>query len=273
MTALIPRPRRLSRTLARSRWAEYRDLLRAARTAGYRIVALEDWARDGIEDDRVLVLRHDVDQHPRSALVMAAIERDLGIQSTWYFRWRTADPGVVGELRASGASVGLHYETLSRLVLELGRVAAADEIAALVPRARTLLREEIEAFAEIHGPIRSICAHGDTRAVGVRNADLLRDQDPAAFGVEIDASEAMRGRRLAHWLTDRAIGYGRWVDGLEPERLLAAGASPLLLVVHPNNWVSGPSLWADRLLAAAAPVDPRGARRGPLRTGVDVPPL
>lgn len=265
---------RLSRTVARSRWGEYRRALEEAVAAGYRVVALEQWALGGTGDGPELVLRHDVDQHPRSALTMAAIERDVGVEATWYFRWRTADRHVVRALRQAGASVGLHYETLSRLALERG-ATEPDEIDALVPQARVMLRREILAFERAHGPIRSICAHGDSRIPAARNGRLLEGEDPASFGVELDANEAMRGRGLAHWLTDRSRAEGSWAGGVDPAQLLAVGASPILCVVHPNNWVSGASLWADRLLAAALPDRSSVGARGwlPPRTGGDAPPV
>ena len=266
---MSPSPGRLARTLSRARWDEYRRLLRAAQAHGYRLHALEDWVRDGSdEDEPALILRHDVDQHPRSALVMAAIETEVGARSTWYFRWRTAHPEVVRRLRAQGFGVGLHYETLSRLALRGGN--GGDSALAT---ARAELRREIAAFQALFGPIRSVCPHGDSRAPGVSNAELMRGCDPSELGVEFDGNEAMRGRGLAYWLTDRSSPHGGWKDGVDPHQLLADGVSPLLCLTHPNNWASGASLWADRLLAAAlpAPAPETGSRL--IRTGRDEPSL
>ena len=262
---------RLSRTLSRARWPEYRHLLEAALSHGYRVIGVEDWVAGADPAGPVLAVRHDVDQHPRSALAMSAVERELGLRTAWYLRWRTADPRVVAALRESGATVGFHYETLSRLALERG-ARTADQVEALVPAARVALREEIDAFARLHGPIRSVCPHGDSRIPLARNARLLKGDDAAGFGVEFDVNEAMRGRGLAHWLTDRSRAEGRWADGLDPCDIFAARRSPLLCVVHPNNWSSGPGLWLDRLLAATLPSDDEGRRPGPLRTGIDAPP-
>lgn len=271
-TKPISRPR-LSRTLAAARWGEYRALLEAALGAGYRVLGVEQWVTAGVEPDGpLLVLRHDVDQHPRSALEMAAVERQLGIRSAWYFRWRTADRGTIAALREDGHAVGLHYETLSRLALERGARTEA-EIAALVPPARDVLREEIATFARLHGPIRSVCPHGDSRVPLARNASLMRGREAAALGLACDVNEAMRGRGLAHWLTDRTQGEGGWAAGPRPAQLLAERLSPILCVVHPNNWSSGPSLWLDRVLAAVLPRAGQGVQsRGPLRTGADAPP-
>jgi hypothetical protein len=268
----MARPR-LSRTFSAARWGEYRRLLETALDSGYRILGVEQWVTAGAESaDPLLVIRHDVDQHPRSALAMARVERELGIQSSWYFRWRTADRRTIATLRAEGCAVGLHYETLSRLALERGARDEA-EVAALEPEARSLLRKEIATFARLHGPIRSVCPHGDSRVPQARNANLVKGRDVAEFGVELDANEAMRGRGLAHWLTDRSRGEGSWVAGPGPAELFSARRSPILCVVHPNNWSSGPSLWLDRVLAALFPTAGDGWSRIPLRTGVDAPPV
>jgi hypothetical protein len=269
------RPRaRLSRTLTPARWREYRALLEGALENDYSVVGVEDWVagRASEPEGPLLVLRHDVDQHPRSALSIARVERRLGLRSAWYFRWRTADPGVIASLREDGCTVGLHYETLSRLALE-ERAGTAEEIAALTPAALDTLREEILAFARLHGPIRSVCPHGDSRIPLARNSSLLKGRDATEFGVEFDVNEAMSGRGLACWLTDRSRAEGGWVGRAEPRELFAARRTPILCVVHPNNWSSGPSLWLDRLLAAALPKSGGGGPRlGPLRTGLDAPP-
>lgn len=260
---------RLSRSFSRARWGEYRRLLEAARSHGYEIVSLEDWVLNGDAGERALILRHDVDQHPRSALPMATIERELGVRSTWYFRWRTAHPAVVGTLRAQGFHVGLHYETATRAILANGGLPDRD-LRARFGEAAPVLRREIAAFEHRYGAIRSVCPHGDSRVPGINNGVLLRDADMSSFGIEFDGNEAMRGRKLGAWLTDRSGAEGGWRDGIDPHALLAAGVSPILCLTHPNNWASGLALWADRLLAALLPAD-RPAR--PIRTGRDVPPL
>jgi hypothetical protein len=269
---------RLSRTFSRSRWSEYERFLGSARDHSYELIPLEQWVRgdsgsNGAESERVMIMRHDVDQHPRSALTMAGIESNLGIRSTWYFRWRTAHPAVVEELRERGFEIGLHYETLTRRALEGKRDEPVSERALAESRAE--LREEIAAFERIFGSIHSVVPHGDSRVPEVRNAELLRGEDCSAYGIEFDGNEAMRGRGIAYWLTDRTTAEGGWKDGADPEELLTAGASPILCLTHPNNWASGAALWLDRALRG---VLPRGGDRTPptagrpIHTGSDQPP-
>ena len=109
-----------------------------------------------------------------------------------------------------------------------------------------MLRAEIRTFDERFGPTRSIAAHGDTRVPQLRNGDLLADQDPRGFGIEFDANYGIRRHDLACWLTDRSAAEGRWKDGIDPLQLMDEGASPILCLTHPNNWVSGARLWVAR---------------------------
>ena len=266
----------LSRTISRGRWNEYRSLLERAKDQGYEIASLETAVFAGRfeADHPVLILRHDVDQHPRSALTMAAIEEEVGVRSTWYFRWRTASLPVIAQLRELGFEVGLHYETLSRHGLKHG-VGPRDDLRALVEESRCLLKQEVATFQELHGSIRSIAPHGDSSAPWLPNWILLSEEDPEAYGVEFDAIQTMRGRRLGFWLTDRTPAVGRWTGEADPQRLLALPVSPILCLTHPNNWVSGPSLWLDSVWRALLPSPRPGSRwerRGPLRTGPDTPP-
>jgi hypothetical protein len=265
---------RLSRTFSRNRWAEYGRFLNSALGEGYTVTPLERWVRGEAPDaERILIMRHDVDQHPRSVLPMAAQEEELGIRSSWYFRWRTAHPAIIGDLQKRGFEIGLHYETLTREALERGLEGPPGE--ELVAEGRERLRAEIAAFSRLFGPIRSAVPHGDSRIPAVRNSELLRDQDLSSYGIEFDGNEAMRGRGLAHWLTDRTAAEGRWRDGVDPVELFDAGDSPILAVTHPNNWASGPGLWMDRILRSAMP-GPRGgiapAAGRPIHTGPDRPP-
>jgi hypothetical protein len=219
-----------------------------------------------------VILRHDVDQDPRAVLPMAAAERERGVRSTWYFRWRTAHPAIVGGLRRDGFHVGLHYETLTRHVLAGGGTAPED-----LETCRARLAAEIAAFAERFGPIRTICPHGDSRVPGVVNARLVRGIDLAALGVRWDGNESLRerGGRLGHWLTDRSAPEGRWKDGADPLAILAAGTTPVLCLTHPNNWSSGASLWADRVLGRALPERRYRWQERPrlAHSGLDEPPL
>lgn len=267
----VRRPHRfLARTFSSARWSEYDRLLAAALELGWTAMALEDWVAAGGPQGRVLILRHDVDQHPATALKMASIEARHGLHATWYFRWRTSAPAAIEAIRELGGGVGLHYETLTRIVLERGLTSGQVD-AELIAEAREQLRGEIAEFARRFGPLQSICAHGDTRVPGVSNQALVRGIPASQIGVGFDANIALSRHRLALWLTDRASTDGRWKDGIAPLAALEESSGPILCLTHPNNWCSGASLWLDRIRASLLSEESaaRGRRKRGLHTGSD----
>jgi len=103
-------------------------------------------------------------------------------------------------------------------------------------------------FAERYGPVCSTCPHGDTRMRGVHNGVLLRGEDLSDYGLRWESNADVGRHPLEVWLTDRSHAEGGWKEGMDPVDLLVDRRSPILAVVHPNNWVSGLGLWADRIL-------------------------
>ncbi len=260
---------RLRRTFSGARFEEYDALLSRAARAGYTVVSLESWLLAAQRPSRALILRHDVDQCPNAVAPFLEIEQSHGVTATWYFRWRTAVPRIVEAVRGAGGDVGLHYETLTRLALSRG-LRAGDVDDPLIAEARALLNIELAAFSQRFGPTRSACPHGDTRAPGVLNRLLLEGQDATAYGLLLDGNAAIKEAAPAVWATDRTSVAGRWKEGADPLSAIDAGAEPILLLTHPNNWCSGRQLWSDRAMRRLLP-RPAYADRGRW-TGSDTPP-
>ena len=99
--------------MSRSEWNldDYRDLLDAARAGGYRFALFDQEPAPGR-----LFLRHDVDLTLHAALVMARLEAELGIATTYLLMteslfYNLASPEgteTIEELRQLGHRVGLH---------------------------------------------------------------------------------------------------------------------------------------------------------------------
>lgn len=238
---------RWRRALLPGRWDELRGLFESFAAAGYRIVGLEDWVGEPAGSrppGRELVVRFDVDQHPRSARRVLRLHRELGLSpGTWYLRWRTAEPRLVDALRAAGHGVGLHFETLTRRALRTGRAPGPGDVEAC----REELLREIALFRERFGPLRSICAHGDTRVPGVRNLDLVDDALLERAEVAFEANLAIPSPLVRGRLTDRPAGRG-WSKGVTPEELIERGTTPIACLLHPNNWAAPLAVRLDMLV-------------------------
>ena len=91
--------------------SHYRDLLRSARTGGYRFAGFDDPPASGD-----LILRHDVDLSLEAALAVAELEAEEGAWSTWFLMTRSvfynldSAEGVraLARLRELGHRVGHH---------------------------------------------------------------------------------------------------------------------------------------------------------------------
>ena len=62
----------------------YKQLLSTIQSQGYSFQTLQEYIQN--PKDKVVILRHDVDQLPSNALVIAKIEKDAGIKASYYFR-------------------------------------------------------------------------------------------------------------------------------------------------------------------------------------------
>jgi hypothetical protein len=103
---------------------------------------------------------------------MAEIEKELGVQSTFFFRlhaekynFEQATP-IIKKLAVEGFEIGLHYETLS--------IAKGERQIAI-----ELLANEIERLRDI-APVNVVAAHGQK---GYKNRDIWESVDKEALRV------------------------------------------------------------------------------------------
>ncbi|MBI4234138.1 MAG: hypothetical protein HY686_06840 [Chloroflexi bacterium] len=231
------------------RWREYEGYLRQAMDLGYAVVPLEKWLADPHRfQGKTLVLRHDVEMYPKGALRMSAIERRLGLASTFYFRWYAFDPAVIAQIRANGSQVGLHYETLTRYAIEHLLHLPEEITAEVLDACRTTLREEIACFRSIIGECSSIAAHGDQRAhaIGYTNDQLLRSQPWRDYGLLYNPDDPAAIRLVDCWVVDGEGAPVLWWNGVSLAQAFAQGQRVILLNTHPHHWTLGAPVVARR---------------------------
>ncbi len=206
---------------------------------GYAITGVAGFLHSDRQGLR-LVLRHDVDVRGVGVRPMLAIEARLGLASTWYFRWATLDDSLVREIRAAGGEVGLHYETLARVLVRGNIHDQAGVTPEVLAAARGELRGEVDAFRRRLGLDElTIASHGHPRnqearvsnnvlatADFCREAGVLAEAYAAGFLQDIDCYVAD---------TDLLINDG-WAYGITLVGALAAGHRRICFLSHPNHW-------------------------------------
>lgn len=127
----------------------YKSLLQAFVYAGFQFQKFEDYLSNPL-DDKVVILRHDVDELADNALKMAKVEHDLGIVSTYFFRIvkQSNKPGVIQKIVSMGHAVGYHYEDLSS--------AEGDFEKAIESFDRNL------SYFRQYYPVKAVCMHGSS---------------------------------------------------------------------------------------------------------------
>ena len=139
---------------------KYRKLIEYLKSRQYNFQSFRDYILKPIE--KTIILRHDVDRLPINALTMAEIEKEYGINSSYYFRYI---PGIFNEeiivkITGLGHEVGFHYETVDTVTSDKLKVTSnKDEI---IDRAYELFCEKLEEFRKI-AEIKTICMHGSPR--------------------------------------------------------------------------------------------------------------
>jgi hypothetical protein len=231
--------------LQAERLDEFEALLRAAVDHGYRTMTLSAFAEVAAleaprADDRILLVRHDIDTDVARARRMWRIEQRLGVVGSYFFRRSTWDVGFMRELAAAGYEVGYHYEELADLVKEQGATTTA-QARALIAAARERLCArigELRATSEL--PLAVLAAHGDfaNRAVGVSNVELLADETTRArIGVRLEAYDVER--HVSARSSDE-IPPVAWVPE-DPILAIQRGERVVEVLIHPRSWGGAPA--------------------------------
>ena len=143
---------------------------------------------------RPLVIRHDVDRWPGTALDMARVERECGLRASYYFRRpATWQPETIKAVAALGHEVGLHYESLDK--------AGGDP-----ERAAKSLASDLE-FCRRLVTIETVSMHGNPFSPH-DNRDLWRSCRLEDFGLSGEAYLSMDFSRLLYYSDTGRI----WLD-------------------------------------------------------------
>jgi hypothetical protein len=168
--------------------SKYREMCQAILASGYSTWPIARYMATRDAPGLVALLRHDVDRRPGSALRMAQLEHELGIQATYYVRTTPSvfRPTILKGIAAMGHEIGYHYETLAK--------AQGD-----MRRAIRLFEQELAQLRQICD-IETISMHGAPLSP-YDNRDLWRQHDFRQFGLLGETYLSLSYERLVY-LTD-----------------------------------------------------------------------
>jgi hypothetical protein len=146
----------------------YKNLLLSLAGAGYIFQTFQDFLKAPAA--RAVILRHDVDERPQNALMMARVEHGMGVRASYYFRILkiSNDPSVIAGLARMGHEIGYHYEDLA--------LAGGDAEAAIGG-----FVDHLAYFRKFY-PVETICMHGSSMS-SYDNRLLWEHYDFRDFGI------------------------------------------------------------------------------------------
>jgi hypothetical protein len=196
----------------------YEYCLRSAKEEGYSFGLMKDY-RSGRED-KLIVLRHDVDSDPIQALNFSDIEKKLGIRATYFFRVHSADNlfslgnyPAIKRILNEGHEVGLHAEADFASLVD-------EQTLSMLSRGKAVLE------AIIGSEISGISMHEPTRSMG-----RLQKSEMSKLGFRYDAYE-VRFTESLKYISDSSC---RWREGCMCN-FIRAGTPRLYILTHPVWW-------------------------------------
>ncbi len=113
-------------------------------------------------NERIIVLRQDLDLLPLNSLAFARIQNEMGILSTFYIRSVSAsfNPDVIKKIAGLGHEIGYHYEDVSFVAegLRAGKQKGLEE-KEVVDESIKSFERNLERLRKLV-PVKSICMHG-----------------------------------------------------------------------------------------------------------------
>jgi len=232
----------------------YRTLLETLRERGYRLISYRDYVMTSCRDDeKFVILRHDVDAKPWNSLKTAQIEHSLGAKATYYFRVGSESnvPEVIRSIAKLGHEIGYHYEDMS--------LCGGD-----VDKAWSHFQTWLAYFRQYYA-VETICMHGaptskwdgkdlwkkyDYKSLGIIGEPYM-DTDYSDVFYLTDTGRCWDGYKVS--VRDKIPGYqDEWTKaGLTwhttPQLIRAIETNQLpkhvMITTHPQRWTNSTEEW------------------------------
>ena len=233
--------RKLTQT---SRLDEYRKILEYALSEGYILTSLADWYENNFyPDKKVLLLRHDVDMNANCALQMFKIELNLGVKSTYYFRWLTEKRQIINTISKSGFEISLHFETLATYCRKKNISSKSMLSQADLKNCFEILLKEKSLFETKYGRIKTLCSHGAprNRKINTSNHEILKAGNRERLNIYFETYDAEILSKIDKYISDSSINTNHnWRNNLNPESEIQNQTTTICLLTHPQHWYYSP---------------------------------
>jgi hypothetical protein len=224
----------------------YQKLLHALLKQGYEFQTFTSFLSQ--PKDRVILLRHDVDDRKQHSLEFAKIQAELGIVGSYYFRVvpESFDVQVIQEIHKLGHEIGYHYEDM-------------DFAKGNPDEAIHFFEKHLEKLRAV-APIQTICMHGSPKSK-YDNKDVWKKYDYKKYGILGEPYFDLNFNEIAYYtdtgrmwdgfkvsVRDKVKSTGQFPIFHTTEEMIASiesGKFPkqVMMNFHPQRWTNNQWLW------------------------------
>jgi hypothetical protein len=142
---------------------KYKQLLYQFIDAGYHFQTFAEFLESPAE--KVIMLRHDVDDKKLNSLHFAEIQNKAGVKGSYYFRMvpQSFDEEVIRKIVALGHEIGYHYEDMDFASSKFKVQGSKFEEAQLYDAAIEIFKTNLEKLRKLY-VVKTICMHGSPRS-------------------------------------------------------------------------------------------------------------
>ncbi|MDP3150309.1 MAG: hypothetical protein Q8N83_14400 [Ignavibacteria bacterium] len=234
-------------------------LLQALKVKKYTTQTVLDFLLN--PQNKVVILRHDVDRKPKNALIMARLENSLGVKASYYFRIvpESYNLEIMNKIAELGHEIGYHYEDVDMVINNYKlRIRNDEDYQKLVDLAYENFYKNLKMLRE-NFDVKTVCMHGSPRSkydnkiiwekYNYRDLEIICepyfDVDYNEVFYLTDASRAWNNNKVNR--RDRVNSDFKFDINSSKEfiKFIQSNNSPLkiMLNVHPHNWTNSMIGW------------------------------
>ena len=140
----------------------YKKLLSVLKQSGYSFLSFDDFLKASIINEKIIILRHDVDAKPENSRLFAIIENELGIRGSYYFRIvpQSWDEKIIKEIASLGHEIGYHYEDVDIVAKKRSNSTTDEKVLSKAKESFECNLYKLRSLAKVN----TICMHGSPRS-------------------------------------------------------------------------------------------------------------
>lgn len=228
----------LKSVLLNDRLKMYSKYINEAKQQGYKVETLGEFYNHYKEDGKHFILRHDVDHKGEATRKMFEVEKNLGVRSTYFFRYSTVDKVLIDEMILAGFEIGFHFETIANYIDD-NHITNKEDID--LEKCKVMLKKEVKEFEEmIEHPVFSLCAHGApaNKKIGISNNVITEERGILKdIGIDYEAYDKTMYEYVDCHIMDQSILYNYGFSYKDtPESSILEGRRNIIFLAHPNHW-------------------------------------